>query len=104
MKVFLCLISVLFGGLSLIAAISQIKSEKSSPSALIMTAGSLLLIAAVICNMAGQPLDLLLAFPGCAAICAAAIMNGVKSQQLHLPHHIIRIFLSAILVIGFAVL
>lgn len=104
MQVILCIVSVLFGGLSLIAAISQLRSEKKSPSALIMIAGSLLLIAAVICNLFGQKFDVAAAILGCAAICAAAIMNGIKSKQLHIQHHIIRIALSIILIIGFAVL
>ena len=104
MQVILCIVSVLFGGLSLIAAISQLRSEKKSPSALIMIAGSLLLIAAVICNLCGQKFDVAAAILGCAAICAAAIMNGIKSKQLHIQHHIIRIALSIILIIGFAVL
>lgn len=104
MQVILCVVSILFGGLSLVAAISQIKSEKKSPSALIMITGSLLLITAVICNMAGRRFDYIIAFPGCTAVCTAAVMNGIKSKQLHIPHHIIRITLSIILIIGFVVL
>ena len=104
MQVILCIVSVLFGGLSLIAAISQIKSEKKSIPALIMITGSLLLIAVVICNMVGQHFDYIIAFLGCTAVCAAALMNGIKSRQLHIPHHVIRITLSIILIIGFAVL
>ena len=69
-----------------------------------MISGSLLLIAAVICNMIGQQFDYIIALLGCTAICAAATMNGRKSKQLHISHHIIRIMLSIILVIGFAVL
>lgn len=104
MRIILWIVSVLFGGLSLVAAASQIKNEKKSPSALMMIIGSLLLIAAVICNITGQPWDFILALLGCAAICAAAIMNGIKSGQLHIPHHVIRITLSVLLMIGFAVL
>ncbi len=104
MQVILCIVSVLFGGLSLIAAISQIKSEKKSTSVLIMITGSLLLIAAVVCNMVGQQFDYIIAFLGCTAVCAAAILNGIQSKQLHIQHHIIRIALSITLIIGFAVL
>lgn len=104
MKVILCIVSVLFGGLSLIAAVSQIKSDRKSVPALLMIAGSLLLIAAVICNLLGRPFDWIIALPGCIAICAAAIWNGVKGEQLHIQHHVIRIALSIILVVGFVVL
>ena len=57
MKAILCIVSVLFGGLSMIAAVSQIKSDKKSAPALIMITGSLLLFAAVICDLLGQPFD-----------------------------------------------
>ena len=98
MQVILCIVTVLFSGLSLIAAVSQIiKSEKKPASALMMITGSLLLIAAMACNMAGEQWDLILAFLGCAAVCAAAILNGIKGERL-------RIALSIILIIGFAVL
>ena len=104
MQVILCIVSILFGVLSLIAAISQTKSEKKSTSALIMILGSLLLIVAVICNMVGQQFDCIIAFLGCTTVCATAIMNGIKSGQFHIQHHNIRIILSIILIIGFAVL
>lgn len=104
MQIILWIISVLFGGLSLIAAAIQIKNEKKSPSALMMIIGSLLLIAAVVCNRIGQQWDFIPALLGCAAVCAAAILNGIKNGQLHIPHHVIRITLSVLLIIGFAVL
>lgn len=104
MRAILCIVSILFGGLSMIAAVSQIKSEKKAISALIMITGSTLLITAVILNIIGQQLDGIIALLGCAAICAAAILNGIKSKQLHIQHHIIRIMLSMILIIGFIVL
>ena len=49
-------------------------------------------------------MDWVIALPGCIAICAAAIWNGKKSGQLHLQHHIIRMAMSLLLIIGFAVL
>ena len=90
MKIIICILSALFGGLSLAAAVSQLKSEKS-PSAAIMIIGSLLLIFAV---------NFIIAALGCLAICAAAIMNGKKSAQLHISHHIIRGVLSVALIAG----
>lgn len=104
MQIILCVISVLFGGLSLAAAVSQLRTEKNSPSALIMITGSAVLIAAVVFIALGQKFDVAAAIIGCAGICAAAIMNGLKSKQLHIRRHIIRIALSVILIIGFSVL
>lgn len=102
MKIIICIISALFGGLSLAAAVSQLKSEKS-PSAAIMIIGSLLLIFAVILNIIGLKFDFIIAALGCLAICAAAIMNGKKSAQIHISHHIIRGVLSVALVAGHAI-
>ncbi len=104
MQILLCIVSVIFGGLSLIAAVSQIKSEKKPPSAFIMLIGSLMLIAAVIFNILGQEFDYMIALLGCVAVCAAAIMNGIKGGQLHIPHHVIRITLSIVLIAGFVLL
>ncbi len=104
MQIPLCAVSVLFGGLSTAAAFSQLKKEKKSGPAILMIAGSALLLAAVLCNILDQRADWAVALFGCAAICAAALRNGVKSGQVHIRHHIIRMALSLILVVGFAVL
>ena len=101
MNIAVCIVSILFGGLSLIAAVSQMKTEKKPMPAVVMAAGSVLLISAAICNFAGQAFDYVLALPGCAFICTAAIWNGRKSGNFHLQHHIIRLVLSLALVVGF---
>ncbi len=104
MNIPLCIVSALFGGLSLLASMSQIKREGMAVPSVLMALGSLVLIGAVICNLKAQPLDALLALLGCAAICAAAIWNGKKSQQFHIQHHVIRILLSLLLIAGFILL
>lgn len=104
MNVVLCIISIIFGGLSFIAAISQLRAEKHSMSSILMIVGSVMLISAVICNLAKQQFDYVLALIGCAAICAAAIRNGLRSGNFHIQHHIIRITLSLVLTIGFVLL
>ena len=103
MKIVLCIVSVLFGGLSLVAAVAQLKSEKSR-SAPIMIGGSLLLIVAAVFNLFGLKFDFVVAAVGCLAVCAAAIMNGKNSGQLYISHHIVRAALSVALIVGFAVL
>ncbi len=74
----LCIVSIFFGGLSLIAAISQMRGDKKSTPAVLMIIGSVMLISAVICNLAKQQFDFVLALIGCAAICIAAICNGLN--------------------------
>ena len=104
MQIFLCIVSALFGVLSAVAAVSQIRGKKTSFPAWIMLVGALLLVAAVVCNGIGRQFDFVVALPGCTAICAAALANGVRSGQLHILHHIIRIVLSGALLVGFALL
>lgn len=104
MTVVLSIVSVIFGGLSLAAAISQMRDNKKSTPAVLMMIGSAVLISAVICSLAKQPFDFVLAFIGCAAICISAICNGLKSGAFHIQHHIIRITLSLILTAGFVFL
>ena len=104
MNVVLCIVSTVFGGLSLIAAISQMRSDKKSTPAVLMMTGSVTLIAAAICNFTKQQSDYILALIGCAGICAAAICNGLRSGNFHIQHHVIRITLSIVLIVGFILL
>ena len=101
MDIALCVVSILFGGLSLLAAIVQIIAEKKPMPAILMIIGSVILISAAICNFAGQQFDFVLALIGCTAVCFAAVRNGLKSGNFHIQHHIIRIAVSVVLTIGF---
>ena len=101
MNIVLCSVSGAFGGLSLFAAVYQLRTEKRSLSAALMIGGSLLLIAAVLLNLAKLQYDFVFALIGCTAICASAIRNGLKGGNFHIQHHIIRIVLSLVLVGGF---
>ena len=104
MRILLWVVSALFGGLSLIASLSQMKGEEKPAAAGWMAAGSLMLLAAVGCGIGAKEFDFIVALVGCAAICAAAIWNGMKSGQFHLRHHIIRGLLSIALIVGFILL
>lgn len=104
MKIALYILSAAAGGLSLSAALSQMKAEKRSSSHILMALGSLILLAAIACNLAKQSADWLLALLGTGMICTAAVWNGKRSGSFHLQHHVIRILISIILVIGYAVL
>ena len=104
MNIALCIASILFGGLSLLAAIVQVIAEKKPMPAILMMIGSVILISAAICNFAAQQFDFILALVGCTAICLAAVRNGLKSGNFHIQHHIIRIAVSLVLTIGFILL
>lgn len=104
MKAALAAVSILFGGLSLLAALSQLRTGKPPGSHIAMAVGGLLLIIASVCLLTGWQGRVLNAALGCALICAAAVWNGKRSGNLHIQHHIIRFALSLVLVAGFILL
>lgn len=99
MRIVINMISAVFAVLSLIAALSQLKSKEVSH--MIMACGAVLLIAAVAVNLLGGGYDWVVGLLGAALICAAAIWNGKRSGNFHLQHHVIRIVLSIFIVVGF---
>ncbi len=101
MRILLCIISVAFGALSMAAALSRIKAKERELSHIIMSVGSLFLIGAVIFNILNLGIDWIAALIGVAMICIAAFWNGKRNGNFHIQHHIIRIALSFVLVIGF---
>lgn len=78
MKIVLYILSVAAGGLSLAAALSQMKAEKRSFSHILMAMGSLVLLAAIVCNLANRNVDWFLALIGTGMICTAAVWNGKR--------------------------
>lgn len=101
MQIVLCIVSGLFGALSLVASVSQMQNEKKPFPGVLMSGGSVLLLAAAVVCLCGLGWDWALALAGCVGICAAAMWNGIHSKNLHMQHHIVRIALSLLLVIGF---
>lgn len=104
MKIALATVSVLFGGLSVLAALSQMRTGKPLGAHITMAAGGLLLIIASVCLLTGWQGKALNAALGCALICVAAVWNGKRSGNFHIQHHIIRVALSLVLVAGFILL
>lgn len=104
MRILLCIISAAFGALSMVAALSRIKAKEGELSHVIMSVGSFFLIGAVIFNILNLGIDWIVALIGAAMICVAAVRNGKRNGNFHIQHHVIRIALSSVLVIGFACL
>lgn len=101
MQVVLCIVSGLFGVLSLVASISQMLHEKKPFPGIVMSGGSLLLLVSAAICLSSLAWDWLSALAGCVGICAAAMYNGIQRKNFHIQHHIVRIALSVLLVIGF---
>ncbi len=103
MQIVVCVVSVLFGALSLVAAVSQMKNEKKPFPGVLMSGGSVLLLAAAVVCLCELGWDWALALVGCVGICVAAMWNGIQSKNLHIQHHVVRIALSVLLVVGFVI-
>lgn len=101
MKIVICILSVLFGGLSMLAAITQLKADRNRRSPMIMTIGGVLLLAAVLFLLLHWEADWILALAGNAMICGSALYNGISGDNFHLQHHVIRIALALVLTAGF---
>lgn len=104
MRILLCVISLAFGALSMTAALSRIKAKEGELSHVTMAVGSIFLIGSVIFNILNFGIDWIVALIGTAMICIAAVWNGKRNGNFHIQHHVIRIALSFVLVIGFACL
>lgn len=96
-----CIVSLLFGILSMIAALSQYRKAKNPTPHLLMMLGGMVLLFAIIAAVNGFSYDWVFALVGCSLICGAAIYNGKSGGNFHLSHHIVRIALSVFLVAGF---
>lgn len=104
MRIVLCVVSAVYAALSAAAALAQMKKEKAAPSYLLMAAGGIGLIAAVVCCLARLKCDWVIALAGATLICAAAVWNGKRGGSFHWQHHAIRAALSAALLVGFILL
>lgn len=97
MRYIICGITVLYAGLSMLAAVSQIKTAAQKDTPLMMLGGGLFLVVA----MFFQNSDWILAIIGGTMICIAAFLNGKHSGNFHVSHHIIRLTITLLLVFGF---
>lgn len=103
MKTAICIIALIYGALSMLAPLTQIKVKERLLANIVMLVGGMMLIAASVLKWLNVPVSVLLAILGSVMICAAAISNGIKNGKVHISHHIVRVAISCILIIGFVV-
>lgn len=99
MRILVVGVSAILAILSFIAAVSQLKTKE--PSHVLMAFGAAVLLAAVVINILSFGFDWIVGLIGAGMICAAAIWNGKRSGNFHIQHHVIRIVLSILIVVGF---
>lgn len=100
-RLVLLLITVLYGGVTFVGAVSQLKEQKlSSWSVFSMIIGSVSIIISAVFNViAGKNLVMLLII-GLILIHISAIDNGLKMYgKIHLKHHLVRLVISVLVIV-----
>ena len=107
MRIAVSVLAILFGLLHLIAAVAQLKSKDPAArgSASLMICGGAALICSAIAHLvydgAGSQVTVLSAgVCGFLPICFAAYLNGRRSGNVHVSHHLIRGGIAILLVSG----
>lgn len=108
MRIVVGIFALLFGGLHLIAGLTQAKAKDPAARgfAISMVCGGIAVICAAIIHLMGHlsgGQDVISAVTGCLLICAAAYANGRRSGNFHPAHHIIRGTAAVLLVAGIAI-
>lgn len=104
MKYALALVTALYALLSIFAASVQIKTAEKKDAPAMMLSGGICLIGAVVLLFLTASFDWVFAITGGASISIAAYLNGKRSGNLHMSHHITRFCVTLALVIGFILL
>lgn len=103
-QIVLCAVCGGFALFTGIAGASQLRNGIRREASLAILAGAALLIAAVVCNLFSVTFEWILAVAGSVLIFCSAFYNGKKGGQFHLRHHVIRLALCLVFVVGFALL
>lgn len=103
MKYVVFVIAILYALLSLYASLPAWKKPDRKLTAILMTAGGLLLILTGILCLTGWTLDWLLCIIGSLLIVEAAVLNGARVGRTHPKYHAVRFVITLALVIGFAI-
>ncbi len=93
-----------YGLLSIVAALVQMKTAQKKDTSILMLLGGLLLLAAVASGWTGWDWDYLAAVSGGILIIVAAWINGKRGGHIHYIHHAVRFAFTVLLVAGFAFL
>jgi len=100
MKVFLGIVITLFAGLHAFAAITHAKNSADKRNDRTMTLGAMIAIISGILCATNVTFDWVLALAGLGLIIFAALQNGKQKDNFHIQHHIVRIGISIVLVVG----
>ena len=107
MRIAVSVLAILFALLHIIAAVTQLKSKDPAArgSAVLMLCGGAALIVSTVAHLIniglGAQIEVLsAAVCGFLPICFAAYLNGRRSGNVHLSHHLVRGGIAVLLVVG----
>ena len=104
MRIAVSILAILFALLHVIAAVAQLKSKDPAArgSAVIMLCGGVALVCSAVSHLINSGLwpwmDALSAACGFLLVCFAAYLNGRRSGNVHLSHHLVRGGIAVLLV------
>lgn len=101
MKYVICIITILYALLSMLAASTQLKRAEKKDTSLMMLSGGVLLLGAAVLQLTIVSFDWAVAILGGILISAAAFMNGKRDGNFHVSHHVVRGCITLALIIGF---
>lgn len=91
-KILGAVLAILYAGLMLFAVCREKQWKLSS---LLIAAGSVLVLLYTAVNLIGNRNIILIMIAGMLGISAGALINGMKSKELHVLHHIVRFIAEA---------
>lgn len=103
MKYVVFALALIYALVSLYASLPVWKKADRRLTAILMTAGAVLLIATAILSLTGWSADWLLCIIGSLLLVEAAVLNGARVGRTHPKHHAVRFIITLALVIGFAI-
>ncbi len=97
-------VTVVYALLPILAAGAQLRTAAKKDTSVLMILGGVLLLLSVGLELPALWDGWLIAALGGVCVCVAAFLNGRRSGSFHLQHHVIRLALTLLLVIGFYML
>ena len=101
MKYLLYGVTILYALLSMVAAGTQLRTADKKAAPAFMILGSILLLLTVGIEIAALPEGWAIALLGGGLIGIAAFLNGRRSGNFHLKHHVIRLGVTIVLILGY---
>ncbi len=101
MKLFFYAVTILYAILSIFASVTQYERWKETPSLKSMMSGGIGLVTSLLLKSNGFRKAILLVIASLVCISFCAWQNEKKQKKTHLLHHVVRLILSVLIVIGF---